>query len=554
MHKFCEVPDWISCHTLTRWTTTQVRMNTNLTFESEARSDASLVESCRAGDREAFGGIVNRYQSPICALTYSACGDVARSEDLAQEIFISAWKNLGSLREPARLKAWLFGIARNLIHNTFRRRARNPVAGAVTLDEGVEPVSPGAAPDAHTISKEEQAILWQVLSGLPEVYREAMVMFYRQSESISQVAECLGITEDAVRQRLSRGRALLNQRVAQVIQNGLRRTAPRDTFAVVVIAALPALAAVTTAKGAVVGMASTKGASSQATGLLGFLKSIASFAGLVAIPATLGSYFGFRLGQDSGGSPQRRKSVAKFWRVFAVGVALLAILPLFLTLGLARFLDEGPRAVFLSVMTFWMGLAYPFVFGSLLYWAWLRRRKAASADAEDASPVSTASLPALVPGRRISGRLVFFVTLIAAALLVFCYLDMAHNVVRIDTEKACALIGDCPASELQACVTVAHYRSLWREYPDVFQTLSLVVKQSGKKTRYWAPVSKGALELLAQKGVACPTYVQGKDFEVLGTPGRFLPFLAAFVLGLGALFLFKRRRMALSQVAPAVDR
>ena len=172
-------------------------------MEPEIRSDTSLVELSLAGDRDAFGRIVARYQSSICALAYSACGNVGRSEDIAQEIFITAWRRLGSLQEPARFKAWLYGIARNLIHNAFRQHTRNPLADARLLEEETEPAAAADEPDEQAISKEEETILWHVLSGLPEVYREPMVLFYRQNESIPQVAEVLEISEEAVRQRLS---------------------------------------------------------------------------------------------------------------------------------------------------------------------------------------------------------------------------------------------------------------------------------------------------------------------------------------------------------------
>jgi RNA polymerase sigma factor (sigma-70 family) len=95
-------------------------MKANLTVEPEIPCDTALIELSLAGNRDAFGQIVARYQSPICALAYSACGNLARSEDLAQEIFIAAWRKLNSLQEPAQFKAWLYGIARNLINNAFR--------------------------------------------------------------------------------------------------------------------------------------------------------------------------------------------------------------------------------------------------------------------------------------------------------------------------------------------------------------------------------------------------------------------------------------------------
>ena len=70
----------------------------NLAIEKEALSDASLVDLSLSGDCDAFGQIVARYQSPICALAYSACGSFGRSEEIAQEVFVTAWQRLASLR------------------------------------------------------------------------------------------------------------------------------------------------------------------------------------------------------------------------------------------------------------------------------------------------------------------------------------------------------------------------------------------------------------------------------------------------------------------------
>lgn len=137
--------------------TTYVSMETNVAVEPEMLSDASLVEQSLAGDNDAFGRIVARYQSPICALAYSACGNVSRSEDIAQEIFITAWRKLNNLHKPPRFKAWLYGIARNLIHNAFRRQSRSPLADAELLENATEQASWTDEPDVHTISKEEES-------------------------------------------------------------------------------------------------------------------------------------------------------------------------------------------------------------------------------------------------------------------------------------------------------------------------------------------------------------------------------------------------------------
>src|SRR6476646_2600121 len=68
--------------------------------------DAELVARSLEGNRDAFRQIVERHQSLLCALAYSALGNVAQSEDLAQETFLTAWKQLADLREPLKLRAW----------------------------------------------------------------------------------------------------------------------------------------------------------------------------------------------------------------------------------------------------------------------------------------------------------------------------------------------------------------------------------------------------------------------------------------------------------------
>src|ERR1700756_4651570 len=96
-------------------------------------SDAELVQNCLTTGTDAFSEIVTRYQSLICALTYNATGSVARSEDLAQEVFLIGEKDRGRLREPAKLRSWLCGIARRLTAKTLRRETREPACAAALL-------------------------------------------------------------------------------------------------------------------------------------------------------------------------------------------------------------------------------------------------------------------------------------------------------------------------------------------------------------------------------------------------------------------------------------
>src|SRR5438046_976332 len=126
-------------------------MITTTTMSEAGSNDADLVAATLTGDREAFGQIVARYQSLICSLAYSATGSLGQSEDLAQEIFITAWKHLRVLREPDKLRAWLCGIARNRINNALRRDGREPLRAAEALDTAPETPTPEPLPSEQAI-------------------------------------------------------------------------------------------------------------------------------------------------------------------------------------------------------------------------------------------------------------------------------------------------------------------------------------------------------------------------------------------------------------------
>src|SRR4051812_43389800 len=139
--------------------------------------DAALVTATLAGDRDAFSHIVTRYQALICSVAYNATGNVRQSEDLAQETFVAAWRDLGQLRETAKLRGWLCSIVRHQISRAFRRAGREPVHAAAPLDAARELAAPEALPSEQAVSREEQAILWRALEQIPETYREPLILF-----------------------------------------------------------------------------------------------------------------------------------------------------------------------------------------------------------------------------------------------------------------------------------------------------------------------------------------------------------------------------------------
>src|SRR3954469_8957512 len=121
--------------------------------------DATLVARTLAGERAAFAEIVRRHQTLITSLAFCAAGAVNQSEDLAQETFVTAWTRLATLEDPARLRAWLCGIVRNLARDSYRRGHRQPTQAAESLESADAVVAPELRPGEHAMSREEQAIM-----------------------------------------------------------------------------------------------------------------------------------------------------------------------------------------------------------------------------------------------------------------------------------------------------------------------------------------------------------------------------------------------------------
>ncbi len=243
-------------------------------------SDAELVSRTLAGDRDAFSRIVSRYQVLICSLAYSRIGNLGMSEDVAQETFITAWKHLQLLREPEKLRAWLCGIVRNRVLKSLQREGREPVHDAEPLEAADDSPAREALPSEQAISREEEAILWRSLERIPELYREPLILFYREHRSVEHVAGVLELSEDAVKQRLSRGRKLLQEEVQAFVENTLRRTAPGPGFSMAVLAVLPAVAAPAATAGVGLG---AKGSAAAKSGFVAtWLAPLAPFLGILA--------------------------------------------------------------------------------------------------------------------------------------------------------------------------------------------------------------------------------------------------------------------------------
>ena len=493
-------------------------------------NDAELVAECLEGRCDAFGRIVERYQSLICSLAYSATGSLGKSEDLAQETFLVAWQQLPELRQPASLRPWLCGIARNLIGKALRRDGREPLHAAEPLEAAQGAIATEPLPPERTIRKEEEAILWRSIERIPEIYREPLVLFYREHRSVEKVAAALDLTEDAVRQRLSRGRKLLHQQVLAFVEGALEDSNPGKAFTVGVLAALPLLAAsatgatVATAGGvAAKGGATAKtmtGAAALGAALTGGVIFIFSLLGFLVF---LGTCIGYIMGRAIRQSARQLEYATRFWRSVAIGIALFVGLPFLTVFGLGFKAATNPKLY--QAMSFWMGLIYVLVAVALALWLWRWSRESSRPGLRD---------PELPQATR-KRFLVWFALgmLLPAGQFGWSLYDLAFTATLSTQHLTGAEFQKIVHERKDAQFSVS-------QYENGRKTLIIKLPESRRRVAYLAPADDVILAVLAENHISYKTHIAGRDLDVLGMPVKMLVFLSFVLAPAGSVTLLTR--------------
>jgi RNA polymerase sigma factor (sigma-70 family) len=498
-------------------------MMTTEAMQTAEFNDAELVAESLDGNREAFRRIVERYQTLISSLAYCATGNVSQSEDLAQETFVSAWKQLADLREPAKLRPWLCSITRFLISKEFRRQGREPSHAAESLEAVEEWVSPEPLPPDQVIGEEEKAILWRSLERIPEIYREPLVLFYREHQSIEAVAQDLELTEDAVKQRLSRGRKLLQEQFLAFVAGALKQTAPDKTFTLGVIAALPLLA--TTAKAATATAAATKGGSAAkaATGM-GMLGTFLS-GGMMLIVSLFGifGFFGRWVGRKMGRSSQQsalgRKRIIQFWRTLAIGFLAFVLPPMLVPDSLIH----SHPGIF-RLQTWSLSAFYWLVAAALAIWVWQRKRDARRGETE--APETT---------RTTSKSYNVWVTLgmIGPAFIVGSFL---FALFFSDWTLSSKYIAEAQAQKIISERKDARFAV--NQYRDGSKSLKITLPENHRIV-LMTFLNEPLVEALTAKGITYQTLIEDQDFHNGGVRG-WLVLLSTFIVVAGTVLLLRR--------------
>lgn len=167
-----------------------------------------------AGDKDAMQPFVESFQRKIFNYTWLMCGQREDAEEVAQDTLLKVFENWDQLRSPEQVKPWVFRIARNCCLMKRRHSVFAPTE-EVPIDE-VPIAAHGEAPDERVMRKELNAELERALRSIPEAYRAVVLLRDAEEMSTAETAVLLDITEDNVKQRLHRGRAMLKKLLVDV--------------------------------------------------------------------------------------------------------------------------------------------------------------------------------------------------------------------------------------------------------------------------------------------------------------------------------------------------
>ncbi len=198
-------------------------------------TDTALVAAARQCDLAAFETLVSRHERRIYGLARRITGSVEDAQDVTQQTFISAMRNLSRFRETAAFSTWLTTIAANAALRTVRKRRGLPTQ---SLDEATTPDEAGRIPHPEFIADwretpdqllqraETRHLLDASIAGLTPVYRAVFLLRDVEEFSVRETAKALGITEANVKVRLLRARLHLRESLTRALGDATHRYEP----------------------------------------------------------------------------------------------------------------------------------------------------------------------------------------------------------------------------------------------------------------------------------------------------------------------------------------
>jgi RNA polymerase sigma-70 factor (ECF subfamily) len=191
---------------------------------TSAADEQSLISRILAGERELFHDLIRPYQRLAYLTAVSILKNEQEAEDAAQDGILKAYRALASFRSEAKFSTWLVTIVMNEARSRLRKTARVHVESLDSREETEEEFTPAMIADWREIpsealeTKELSSQIEQAIANLPDSYREVFLMRDKDSLSIQEIAQMLGVQPNLVKVRLFRARMLLQKQLTPYLK------------------------------------------------------------------------------------------------------------------------------------------------------------------------------------------------------------------------------------------------------------------------------------------------------------------------------------------------
>ena len=187
----------------------------------DKQGETELARALLAGEIHAFERFVEHLRSKVFHYSWLMCGRPEDAEEVAQETLLKVFENFEQLREPERVRPWIFRIAKNACLMQRRKSVFAP-AHELSIDElppTAEPAGEETPPETALLASELRAVLDRVIAELPASYRAVVLLRDMEELSTEETAQILELTTDVVKTRLHRGRLAMRQKLDCYVNN-----------------------------------------------------------------------------------------------------------------------------------------------------------------------------------------------------------------------------------------------------------------------------------------------------------------------------------------------
>lgn len=281
------------------------------------------VMSATQGDAKAYTKLIEASMSMVTSIAMGIVRDLDASEDVAQQVYITIWQKLHSLKNPASFLPWVRQATRHAAYNYIRdNKSGNLFANNRHLNETEALLAQFKDKNSDlesSLNRQQQSVLIaDLVSNLPEQSRDVVILYYREEQSTKQVAELLDLSEANVRQRLSRARSVLKEEWLSRYGKLILATLPPTGFAAMIGSSLTASSPLLAASSVVM-------LSGKISGLGKFLLLVGG-AGIGILGGWLGIHFGIASTIKKSSNEKIKQQLLLIRKITLIGLLVTGLL------------------------------------------------------------------------------------------------------------------------------------------------------------------------------------------------------------------------------------